>query len=513
MAPGTLVDGRYEILRRLGVGGMGAVYEARDILENQNVALKIILSERLANDTNAIRRFEREARAVGTISTPHIVRFIDAGRDKESGTPYLAMELLMGSDMRQLLKELGPLPPTLALRMAAQACRGLSKAHANGLVHRDIKPANIFVSSQGATEIVIKVLDFGVAKFQAGLFGPDSNTSLSVSGGMIGSPAYMSPEQALGNDDVDLRTDIWSMGVVLYEALSGRLPFGDRLPLGQVILAVCSEPAAPLQELAPWVPSAVAEIVHRATAKRREDRFQTAEEMLRAIEEQLVDSGAPITDSMLVSIREDERALHASDYIPQSGRPRRESLDARETRERSHTATDPKGRRVAPVHESEDLPPPWESNARLSTNAELIDSGAAEDDDALRASVLPRERSRLVVGVSVAAAALLCASAALFALSGPPAPTSSAAASRLEPPLPAAASRGHEEEIPPPVAVHAEITPLRVSAERGTSAPPDAGMVPKTPSSADLPRRVTVPRAMNSKPAKAVVENDDMYAP
>lgn len=282
-----LIGGRYKLGSRLGGGGMGTVYEAIDLVTKTLVAVKLLRSEHLTPSSHASRRFEREAHAIGALAIPTIVRLLDAGHDSARNVPYIVMERLRGRDLKQFLDELGPLPPAFVVRMAAHAAMGLRAAHAMGIVHRDIKPANLFLASDpdvagGAS--TLKVLDFGVSKFDKTALYPE-NTSVSVEGSMIGSPAYMSPEQARGESDVDARTDIWSLGVVMYEALTGHLPFGENLPLGQIILAICSQPARPIASLAPSVPPALASIVHRAIAKSRDERWQSADELLSALRE------------------------------------------------------------------------------------------------------------------------------------------------------------------------------------------------------------------------------------
>ncbi|MFO0679485.1 MAG: serine/threonine-protein kinase [Polyangiaceae bacterium] len=352
MQPGTRVADRYEVAHPLGAGGMGEVYEATDVGTGEPIALKIILSERFAKDPGTVKRFEREGRMMGTLVTPHIVRFLAAGRDEMTGTPFLAMELLQGEDLKQLFRRIGPLSPRAALKVAAQLCLGLEAAHEVGLVHRDVKPANVFATRLPSGEIVVKLLDFGVAKMD---LADQASLSLSASGGMIGSPAYMSPEQALGHDDIDGRSDICSLGVLLYEALAGTTPFGERTSLGQVIVAICSEPPPRIEEIAPWVPAVVADVVHRAMAKRREARYQTAGELLAAIESALdalgpADTSVPVPEgatvpraylheSAIVGVPELERArrAHPVDTRPAFG-------GANESGDLDHTSTDPRMR-------------------------------------------------------------------------------------------------------------------------------------------------------------------------
>jgi serine/threonine-protein kinase len=277
---GQIIGGKYRITERLGQGGMGTVFEAVHLGTGGRVALKIIVSAELKDEV--LTRFQREARAAGTIDSAHIVRVFDTGIDDKTGCPYMAMERLTGEDLSSLSKRVGPLPPDAVLRIIAQACIGLSKAHEVGVVHRDIKPANIFLADGDANEVVVKILDFGIAKIKMDKFS-SADDGLTRTGSMLGSPHYMSPEQAQGLRTIDHRTDIWSLGVVMYKALTGRTPYSNVEALGQVILAICSQPPRPVQEMAPWVPPEVAAIVHRAIRQNPAERFQTAMDMFEAI--------------------------------------------------------------------------------------------------------------------------------------------------------------------------------------------------------------------------------------
>jgi serine/threonine protein kinase len=296
---GRTIGGKYAIVRRLGEGGMGAVYEARHTGTGRRVALKVITGE-LVRDARLVERFEREALAAGAIESEHIVQIFDVGRDEASGEPFLAMELLSGEDLHQILARLGPIPADVALRIGVQACQGLQKAHEAGIVHRDIKPANLFLAARGSGDLVVKVLDFGIAKMT--LVEPGSTQKkgpLTRTGTLVGSPLYMSPEQTRSKGALDHRTDIWSLGIVLYQALSGRTPFDQAESLGDFILAVCTTAATPLRVTAPWVDAAVAQVVQRALAIEPGDRYQTADEMREALLAFLPD-GAALRTSMLV---------------------------------------------------------------------------------------------------------------------------------------------------------------------------------------------------------------------
>lgn len=278
-----VIGGKYRITELIGQGGMGTVFEAVHNGTGARVAIKLIVSNDIKEEVFV--RFQREARAAGTIDSHHIVRIFDMGTDDRSGSPYMVMERLIGEDLSQLMRRVGPLAPTVACALIAQATLGLAKAHESGVVHRDIKPANLFLhdgGDQGA--VVVKILDFGIAKVLMDVMQRSEEGGLTRTGSMLGSPHYMSPEQAQGLRSIDHRSDIWSLGVVLYKLLCGQTPHAHLQTLGQVILAICSQPARPIQELAPWVPPEVARIVHRALQPDPGQRFQSAHEMHAALQ-------------------------------------------------------------------------------------------------------------------------------------------------------------------------------------------------------------------------------------
>ncbi len=249
----VVIDEKYEVLRLLGEGGMGAVYEARHRTTGRTFAVKVIAPTALARGVGMLARFQREARASGSIDSPYVVQTFDAGVDRASGAPYMAMECLVGEDVQSLVGRVGPLRPDAVLRICAHACHGLQKAHEAGIVHRDIKSANLFLAKRGGAsdEIITKVLDFGIAKVRASPLAPLEDNKLTTTGSMLGSPVYMSPEQAIGAKDLDARSDLFSLGVMMYEALTGSTPNGHLDCLGALVMAICSQPAPPVQGRAP----------------------------------------------------------------------------------------------------------------------------------------------------------------------------------------------------------------------------------------------------------------------
>ena len=309
LADGALVDRKYQVTKLLGAGAMGAVYEAEHTGTGRRVALKVIMGQ-FSKDEGLVARFHREARAAGQIETQHITQVLDTGFDHESELPFMVMEFLEGEDVQQLLKRVGPVHPDLALRIVAQSCLGLQKAHDKSVVHRDIKPANLFLAKRDAGEVIIKLLDFGIAKIKMEQAQETESAGLTKTGNMLGSPLYMSPEQARGARGIDHRTDIWSLGVVLYQALCGKTPFQHLSALGELIISICSQHAQPVQERAPWVPPEVAAIAHKAMRHDPAQRYQSAMEMFQDIRA-LLPNGWTITDEMLQPLSNTAREQQA----------------------------------------------------------------------------------------------------------------------------------------------------------------------------------------------------------
>jgi eukaryotic-like serine/threonine-protein kinase len=316
---GSIVQGKYRIERLLGEGGMGSVYLARELDADRPVALKV-LSAYADESGNIVERFHRESRAARSIDSPHVAQIFDAGTD--GNRPFLVMEYLDGEDLSHLFKRLQHLPPRLALRIVGQACAGLARAHEVGVVHRDIKPANLFLARGEGGIVTVKVLDFGVAKVLPLWARRDvAPEVLTRTGAVLGSPLYMAPEQARGAKAVDHRADVWSMGVVLYQALAGQAPNHEIEAIGELIVTICTQAPRPVHEVAPWLSPSVAAIVTQALRLDPRERFQTAGAMLDAIRAELGEDPW-LHESQLVRLADDERAhpFGSPDQIPSTVR-------------------------------------------------------------------------------------------------------------------------------------------------------------------------------------------------
>jgi serine/threonine-protein kinase len=274
---GALIGKRYRLDRQIGSGGMGDVFAATDTVLERKVAIKIVdaVDARRAGETSAI--FLREARNASAIGHPAVVRILDFGLHADL-LPYIAMELLEGETLAELMRRRPFLPRAWALDVAARVLEGLAAAHATAVVHRDIKPENIFLA-RGSHGISPKLLDFGISKT---LDHEGRATVTTLHGHVVGTPAYMSPEQARGLRHIDKRTDVYSMGVVLYEMLCGEVPFACENPGDLLMLIMAAEPDPPEQRV-PDIPPALSEVVMRALAKEPDERFSDAAEMLGAL--------------------------------------------------------------------------------------------------------------------------------------------------------------------------------------------------------------------------------------
>jgi serine/threonine-protein kinase len=265
---GDVLAGKYCVERVLGQGGMGVVVAARHIQLDERVALKFLLPHALSS-REAVGRFIREARAAVKIKCEHVARVSDVG-ELENGAPYMVMEYLEGRDLAAWLQQRGPLSIEQAAEFVLQACVAVADAHALGIVHRDLKPANLFCVRRSDGQMAIKVLDFGISKMTS--FADGESGSMTATSAMMGTPLYMSPEQMRSSKDVDARTDIWALGAILYELLSGR-PVFQAQSVTELAIKVASEPPTPVTAFRPDVPPGLQAAIGKCLEKRREDRY------------------------------------------------------------------------------------------------------------------------------------------------------------------------------------------------------------------------------------------------
>jgi len=288
MLPGDLIADRYRLTRLLGNGGMGVVWAARNEAIHRDVAIKLMLP-RIAEDPASLQRFFNEARICGSIRHPGIVDVIDLGR-AEDGSPFLVMELLEGETLGERLDRVKSMPPGVILPIARDIARTIAMAHKRGVIHRDIKPSNVFLQRVSEGEEVVKVLDFGISK----VLSPEFETKTTGTGAVLGSPAYMSPERAMGDENLAPQGDVYSLGVILYEALAGRMPYlADNY--NALIVDIATTDPDDIAAIAPGLPAVVVALVRDAMARDPSRRIATMDELADRIDQILfgMQSGDP----------------------------------------------------------------------------------------------------------------------------------------------------------------------------------------------------------------------------
>jgi serine/threonine-protein kinase len=279
---GRFVADKYRIERLVATGSMGEIYEALHVGLGKRVALKL-MPRAFASSGEMTARFRREARAAGMLESDYIVQVFDAGRDHELGL-YLVTELLVGEDLELRLARERLLDATTAAAIGYQVARGLSKAHAAGVIHRDLKPGNVYLAERDDGAEVAKILDFGVSKRMLREAIADGEECLTAVGVTLGTPDYMSPEQAQGLPDLDGRSDVWSLGVTIYEALCGHTPHVSGATAVEIMNRIVQEDVPPLSSVAPWVPAPLCAVVHSALQRDRSKRMQDAASFAHALQ-------------------------------------------------------------------------------------------------------------------------------------------------------------------------------------------------------------------------------------
>jgi eukaryotic-like serine/threonine-protein kinase len=296
---GEILAGKYRVERVLGQGGMGVVVAAMHLQLEKRVALKFVLPEAIQSP-EATERFAREARAASKLQSEHVARVLDVGT-LENGAPYMVMEYLEGRDLGQEVDGRGPLPFAEAAEFVLQACEAIAEAHALGIVHRDLKPQNLFLARRVDGRPLVKVLDFGISKFNGAQSG--ENMSLTKTHAVMGSPNYMSPEQLRSARGVDARSDIWALGVILYELLTAKVPF-VATSVTELCAMVLQDTPPPIHLVRQDVPLALADVISRCLEKDPNQRFQSIASLAHALEGYALSSQSGVGQRILAVARE-----------------------------------------------------------------------------------------------------------------------------------------------------------------------------------------------------------------
>jgi eukaryotic-like serine/threonine-protein kinase len=283
LKPGMVLDDHYRLIRMIGRGSMAEVWEALDEARAEPVPVAVkVVAEILAPSEQARLRFAREVRAIGSIHHPNVVALLDHGSVRD-GRPYLVMELVLGETLSSHLKRGGPFDLPTAVHLGREILSGLEAAHALGIIHRDLKPANLLLAGSPSSSVPVKILDFGVARI-LDLASEEGSLQLTRTGTVLGSPCYMAAEVARGARGVDERSDLFSVGAILYHALAGRPPFGGKA-LGEILGKILRHEIEPLEALRPDTPPSLRACIARALGKTPGERWASAAEMRAALEE------------------------------------------------------------------------------------------------------------------------------------------------------------------------------------------------------------------------------------
>ncbi|MEO7036346.1 MAG: serine/threonine-protein kinase [Polyangiaceae bacterium] len=425
---GQILAGKYRVERVLGSGGMGVVVAAWHLELEQRVAVKFLHPLAMERADTA-ERFRREARSAAKIRSEHVARVIDVGI-MDGGVPYMVMEYLEGHDISEELQKYGMLPIDDSVDFVLQAIEALAEAHAAGIVHRDLKPANLFIATRADGTRIVKVLDFGISKSLLG--GSVAEMSLTRTSTLIGSPLYMSPEQMRSAKDVDTRTDIWSLGVILYEMLTGCSPYtGDSIPA--LCASLLSDTPPSLRSLRAAVPEELEDVVMHCLAKNRDERFATVSELARAL--------APYgSSSSQVHVDRASRVLGVTDISPSSLHMSSERMSNAD-RSGGHRA--PHALSTTPLRGSRPTPTPTPPIRRT------VDSWGRTDAPNQNTREPKRSRKPLFIGLALAAAALVTV-VLLVGIRAPSAQASASASVAAPPAAPVPIRLQEPEQTPVP---------------------------------------------------------------
>jgi eukaryotic-like serine/threonine-protein kinase len=343
---GLVLQDTYKITGLLGEGGMGAVYDAMQIRLNKRVAIKV-MSRDLTSNTEALNRFHREAMITSGLGHPHIVQVFDFST-MPTGQPFLAMEFLAGEDLDRRLSRVGRLTPPQMIHIVKQVASALAATHAQEIVHRDLKPANIYLLNVAGEDDFVKVLDFGISKIRA------ANTKITKASALIGTPDYMSPEQAMGmGDEVDHRTDQWALACIAWECLSGKAPFfGDSVP--SMLFQVVHRDPPSLAALVPGLPRNIEPVLRKALSKEKDYRFDTVTEFAQTLEAAVAASASGVAVAIVDGPSKKVAVMDTvADEVPY------DSLPPEERSERPTTTFSQAAKETIPDEKRRPLAPKW----------------------------------------------------------------------------------------------------------------------------------------------------------
>ncbi len=477
--PGTILAERYKMLRLLGSGGMGAVYEAENTWTTRRVAIKV-LHPMFSSDTTSVGRFKGEAQAATRLSHPNIVDVLDMGADASTGALYIVQEFLRGRDLHAALEGRKTLLPHEAAEILVPVMGALAVAHEHDIIHRDLKPENIFLANVGS-EVVPKLIDFGLSK----IVGADEPIRRTVTGTIMGTPYYMSPEQARGDRAVDARTDIWAIGVVFFELFAGVVPY-DGASANLIMFKILSGPPPRIETLVPDIAPAIAEILHRALEPDVAKRYQTMRAMMNDV------VACPAFQAPTGKVGLGERFARSIDHRPPSNDPGTAPTQPADVAKQG-TAEYGSGGIDGPGKSASVPPPPIDIAASTMVAAQGVDREIERStfDSWQRrrgASLLERPRRGTWIAAGLLVVSGLVAGAVLFARRAPSEteatrvnvvsanqPASIPAPPRVVAPLPNVADGG---ATPTPVHVGLPTRPLHRRSHRRRESDPLAPAAP-----------------------------------
>ena len=491
---GSVVDGKYRVDEVLGRGAMGVVVAATHLQLGERVALKFLRYRAKAGVNDDFQsRFRREARVSAKLRNEHITRVIDVGVWREH-VPYMVMDYLAGTDLRDVMKSTGAMPIGTALEYAVQVCEGIAEAHANGVVHRDLKPSNLFVTKRPDGSDLIKILDFGISKWSVGEAGVDELTQTGV---VLGSPKYMAPEQLFGSSEVDARADVWSVGAIVYEMLCGRPPF-DQPSFTKICAELSTDRMPPsLVERRPEIPAELEAVVMNCFARTPEKRIQNVAELAGDL---LAAVHAPFADTVRTKIASTLDPA-ARDPLLSSG-----SMGGMSTGSYGALLSQSGSRRAIQVGGAPSVE---------STGASPISiSGELAPPERKRWALWVVPAALLVVGgavflavssgkTDVKTAPAAGTSSASPTVAAPP-PTTAAAMTASPPPATASATATAVASSPPPASATATAEPPRVVVRGGWHPPPprQTSVAPTAVATAASPPVTAAPPATTAAPTQ-----------